>query len=176
MLPAAGKDRFSRARAGSVMALCLGVFLCETEWRPPRLYPTPPLQSTLAQTRGPILELPFTPSTLSGYHLYHQTIHHQPIFIAEFSRLSKFKARYLENYPALAILNRIAWNETLTPDEEIFVQNDFCKEIERLNASRIFLQRGVTSASDNLAARKRLAQIERQCQAFQEESQDVPAP
>src|SRR5690606_34237898 len=77
------------------------IFLLESGWSPPVMVPFQVRQEDLNKIDGPVLALPYLPTHWSGRHLYLQTIHHQPVYVAEFSRLGRFKQRYLNQHPAL---------------------------------------------------------------------------
>ncbi len=99
--------------------ICIGLTLfmiLETGWRFPEMVPEEPSSLIFPDPPRPVLELPFTPSLRSGLHLYHQTLHKQPIFVAEFSRLGNYRQRYLDAFPALVILNRAAKGESPVDD------------------------------------------------------------
>lgn len=101
------------------------IFLWETGWRPllavPYLVPAEINQIT----KGPVLEVPYTPTRLSGMHLFHQTLHHFPLFVAEFSRLSGYKSAYLKKYFILDTINDIAnVNQLVTKEPEDRFYND----------------------------------------------------
>jgi hypothetical protein len=84
------------------------LFLLETLWFPPAMIKYNPPPQVLSKPMYPVIEVPYTPSINSGLHLFHQTIHKKPIFIAEFSRLSKYKEMYLQAFPLLITLNDIS--------------------------------------------------------------------
>lgn len=114
--------------------ICIGLTLCmilETGWRFPEMFPEEPSPLIFPDSPKPVLELPFTPSQRGGLHLYHQTLHQQPIFVAEFSRLGNYRKRYLEAYPALDILNRAAKGESPMDDPK-FNPATFREEYLRL--------------------------------------------
>lgn len=105
--------------AGAVLT---PLFFIETYWHPPvmNVYTPPPL--IVSKPSYPVFEAPYTPSKFSGLYMYHQTIHQQPILVAEFSRLTKYKEKYLRAFPVLETLNKISLGEqrftTMPPQEK----------------------------------------------------------
>jgi len=120
-----------------VLGLC---FLLETWWRPPLMGDYSFNPAIFNQNSKAILELPFTPSNLSGLHLYHQTFHHKPIHVVEFSRLGRYKERYLEAHPALKFLNLAAMGEDLAPEDEKYLETRFCADVHDLGSVDIVFQ------------------------------------
>ena len=78
--------------------VALALALLEGGWRFPTIEQYTPPAFVHENRTGAIQEFPYTPTKLSGLHLYHQTFHHQPIAIAEFSRLNGYKNAYLDNF------------------------------------------------------------------------------
>ena len=80
-------------------------FLLESQWRPLPLshYQAPKKIATWQE--GGLAEFPFEPTVMSGLHLFHQTLHQQPIYVAEFSRMGQYKEKYLQSFPILKRLN-----------------------------------------------------------------------
>ncbi|MBN2326248.1 MAG: hypothetical protein JXR73_03770 [Candidatus Omnitrophica bacterium] len=152
-----------RRRTGMVYLILAGFFFLETGWRFPRMvdYPSPPL--FFSESPKPVLELPFEPSIYGGLHLYHQTLHKQPIFVAEFSRLGKYRQKYLEDFPALPLLNRAACGENLPADPE-FDREFFCRELHRLGQAHIILGALESGESNSEALRDSLQNVLRLCQ------------
>jgi hypothetical protein len=142
-------DKHGISRVMIFISLVLGtIFLIETGWRLPRMIDYQAPAGHYQPSSKPVLEIPFTPSKLSGIHLYHQTIHQQPIFIAEFSRLGSYRNAYLQAYPALGMLNRIVSGKEMKnfkpPD-----MDKFCQELKQLGPVNIILssiqQEGVSA-------------------------------
>lgn len=79
-------------------AVALALALLEGGWRFPTMAQYSPPAFVHENRTGAIQEFPYTPTKLSGLHLYHQTFHHQPIGIAEFSRLNRYKNAYLDKF------------------------------------------------------------------------------
>ncbi len=126
--------RYSRGLKYCIYIFCALLFLVETQWWFPKMIQYSPRSELYSGLSRPVLEVPFTPSFLSGLHLYHQTIHHQPIYVAEFSRLSHYKERYLNAYPTLSLFNQLAHGEKFSPNDMKFSQEDFVKEFRRLGS------------------------------------------
>lgn len=112
------------------------VFVVETGWRFPLLGDYEPSKLIFPDSPKPVLELPFTPSLLGGLHLYHQTLHHQPIFAVEFSRLGHYKEKYLTSFPALTVLNRVASGKSPTEGEP-FDAEQFCRDFKQLGSAHM---------------------------------------
>lgn len=121
------------------VCMALGIlFLLETRWRPPRMVPYTVPEGIRKPENKPYLELPFTPSVTSGRHLYHQTVHHQPIFVAEFSRLGSYRQKYEAAFPVLGMLDRLA-RGVENPGRTTFSLETFCTELKRLGPVRFVL-------------------------------------
>ncbi len=138
-LDAQFRARVSKGWFIGITVFCSLIFLLETGWRPPVLHKYNVQKSTFRDLSGPILELPFTPSWMSGLHMYHQTFHHQPIYVSEFSRLTQYKKQYLESFPALNILNTLARGEDITPEEEEFINSQLASELRRMEISKVLV-------------------------------------
>ncbi|RJP28445.1 MAG: hypothetical protein C4527_12025 [Candidatus Omnitrophota bacterium] len=126
---------------------CGCVFLLETNWKFPVMIESASPAPMFAGVHQPILEVPFEPSSLSGLHLYHQTVHQQPIYIAEFSRLSEYKDRYENAYPALGILNKVALSLPFSDEDLQLIQTRFHEELRRLGTVRIIIS-GTSSVGE----------------------------
>ncbi len=137
LLGVMGLERWMKHRKPSwsmaVLTLICGcLFLFETGWRFPKMAEHRLSHEYSIVDPTPVLEIPFTPSFLSGLHLYHQTIHRRPIFVAEFSRLGNYKKRYLSAYPALALLDRLSREDEVSVEDRALLESDFCLEFSRL--------------------------------------------
>ncbi|HOJ62150.1 MAG TPA: hypothetical protein PK878_17855 [bacterium] len=138
-----GLERWIRHRGYRIpwLPVCAGLaglFLLETRWQPPRMVPYTVPEGIRNPETKPYLELPFTPSVVSGRHLYHQTIHRQPIFVVEFSRLGTYRQKYEAAFPALGMLDRAA-RGLEAPGSSSFPLETFCTELKRLGPVRFVL-------------------------------------
>lgn len=81
-----------------VWALALGVIITEIGYSPPNMthYIPSPLFAEIEN--GPVQEFPLG-SKEFGFFAYHQTIHRQPVCLAEFSRLGSYQKAYLNAFP-----------------------------------------------------------------------------
>ncbi len=133
------KSKFSANWIAPAFLAVLYTFLLEIQWQFPVMYLLSERDKMYKKANKPVLEIPFTPSSLSGLHLYHQTIHHKPIFVAEFSRLAYYKKRYLEAFPALDLLNKVALGKPYTEDDKRFIKTRFREELRRLGPLHIIV-------------------------------------
>ncbi len=101
------------------------------EYEVPRIFNEP--------IQGPVFEIPIEPTQLSGLHLYHQTVHHQPIYVAEFSRLQSYRQRYLREFSTLISINKLARNELLHVEDSIDseYQSKICAMANELEMANI---------------------------------------
>jgi hypothetical protein len=81
------------------------LLLIEARWTPLQMMQYQPA-SFYAFLQGPVLEYPSTPTSRSGTYLFHQTIHHQPVYAVEFSRLGRYRNEYTDAFPALTGLEQ----------------------------------------------------------------------
>ncbi|MDP8243100.1 MAG: hypothetical protein P9L94_03390 [Candidatus Hinthialibacter antarcticus] len=82
----------------SLWVITIVILILESGWRFPTIQRYSPPQFVKQNLSGAVQEFPYAPSRLSGLHLYHQTFHHQPIAIVEFSRLGGYRNNYIRKY------------------------------------------------------------------------------
>ena len=156
----------------------LGIlFLAETQWRFPQMVEYTVPASLFVGVHGPILEIPFTPSRFSGLHLYHQTVHHQPIYVAEFSRLNRYKKRYLIRFPFLKELNDLAWGKSFSPLESQGLEEHMRENLSVLRPGKILIQSlfaGNGDAGPNREEFKRIEEYLQKSQRFLIEYETPP--
>jgi hypothetical protein len=123
-----------------LLGVIVVLFLVETQWKPLTVVDYEvPAEIVNLSIQGNVLELPINPTRLSGMHLYHQTIHHQPIYAIEISRISTYRKAYLEQFPFLVQISDIV-NETNPAEERInTIRDRFCDEIRRLDVGTIMI-------------------------------------
>lgn len=141
--------RFPKLHSTVTLIPLAALFFIETQWEWPRMKDYSVKIETFSGPHTSILELPFTPSKLSGLHLYHQTLHQKPIFVVEFSRLTRYKQRYLKAFPIFSFLNRMTSGENLTEPDKSKLQTQFCQEIINLRSTRVIVQ-GILQTKENL--------------------------
>lgn len=161
-----GLERWIQMRGYRIpwVLVCLGLgilFVLETRWQPPRMVPYTVPEGIRQPELKPYLELPFTPSITSGRHLYHQTVHHQPIFVAEFSRLGSYRQKYEAAFPVLGMLDRLA-RGLETPGATSFDLDTFCAELKRLGPVR-FVLAPETGGEERIRILRNFHQILQQC-------------
>lgn len=113
------------------------LFLIETQWKPLSVIDYDPPTDIVSHINGNVLELPVEPTRFSGMHLYHQTIHHQPIYVIEISRISGYRKAYLGQYPFVQELSDFVNERNLTALRIANIRDRFCEEISRLKIGRI---------------------------------------
>lgn len=121
----------------------LGVLLLfESDWRLPQMahYQAPDEIARVGE--GGVAEFPFTPTSNSGLHLYHQTIHRQPIYVAEFSRLGAYRRDYLSAFPVLNRVDRATRGESAADSIDII---HLCSEVGELKIHTIITHSGYIS-------------------------------
>jgi hypothetical protein len=101
--------------------------LLETGFSFPYMVKERPNDQILNLPAGPVLNIPYEPTSLSGLYLYQQTSHHQPLFVTEFSRLSQYKKDYLQKYIFLHRLHEYWLAEENRSD--ISMNGTFCQEL-----------------------------------------------
>ncbi len=120
-----------------IIGVVLGLFLVETEWRLPKMHFLPETHSLYQNVHGPLLELPIEPTRLSGAHLYHQTLHRQPVYAIEISRLSQYKSAYLAAHPILIQTSDYVKGERFSVEDESRLFKQLCPEFRRLNIQNV---------------------------------------
>lgn len=114
------------------------IFMVETQWMPLTVVDyEPPASIAGSSIAENVLELPIEPTRLSGMHLYHQTIHQQPIYAIEISRISTYREAYLAQFPFLMQISDYAAERNLTPERIRLLKNRFCGEISGLAVDTI---------------------------------------
>lgn len=119
-----------------ILVLVVAVFLLETEWKP---LPMLEYEKKFDEMEGPVLELPIEPTIVSGKHLYHQTLHHQPIYAVEISRISTYRKAYLETFPFLLQMSGYISGKPVTVADEAVMKSRFCNELNQLQVKHLYL-------------------------------------
>lgn len=117
----------------SILVLLGIIFFMEIRWSFPHVYDFSLDRVQSSTLSGPVLELPFTPSRMSGLHLFRQTLHQQPIYVVEFSRLGAYRSNYLEAFPILKHLDTLNWRDNAP------VANHACEPFMDLGAKRVII-------------------------------------
>ena len=87
------------------------LFLIETGYKYPAVEKYEPPIQIAQDINAPIFLATYLDTRYSGLAMYHQTIHHQPIAIAEFSRLGGYKQQYLTKYRLFEAISVKLFNE-----------------------------------------------------------------
>lgn len=161
---------FLKVKVSSQLIILGGLsvlFLVETQWKPLSVVDYDPPSSIVSQSKGNILELPIEPTRFSGIHLYHQTIHHQPIYVIEISRISAYRKAYLEHHPFVQELSDFVNERNLTAERITSIGDRFCEEISALHPERIVVTHPEMSESWMQRRQQEIDELMKSCENFE---------